>query len=239
MAKNAKWGYDTGVNDLLPGERSTTVDLVTAHFGDVTAQAERFIAQSEQVVGAVAWVRSPRLLEALSARPVSLIVNKEFVLRRPGKERQALDRLRTPATGHDRSVRVAGDCSRGAFTGLMHHKFLVRLTRGIPAAVWTGSFNFTSGAAGNFENAIEIADPGVAMLFYDEFRLLWGISEPLDFRAGRPAGTAKKSVSTAQTARKPAVKKPPAKKPTPAVAAVPAPKRTAAKRTAKTTKRAA
>lgn len=188
MTRNAQWGYDTGVNALLPGARSTKVDLVTVHFGDVIAQAEAFIDQSEQLVGAIAWVRSPRLLEAMSRRPVSLIVNKEFVLRRPGKERKALDRLRTPATGQKTAVRVAGDCSRGSFTGLMHHKFLVRLTRGVPAAVWTGSFNFTSGAAGNFENAVEIDDPGVAAMFYDEFRLLWGVSEPLDFRQGRPAG---------------------------------------------------
>ncbi|MBN9214146.1 MAG: hypothetical protein J0J04_04895 [Microbacterium sp.] len=216
MTRNAQWGYDTGINALLPGERSTQVDLVTVHFGDVTAKAEAFIEASEQLVGAIAWVRSPRLLDAMRTRPVSLIVNKEFVLRTPGKERQALDKLRRPASGHDAAVRVAGDCSRGAFTGLMHHKFLVRLTRGIPAAVWTGSFNFTSGAAGNFENAVEIDDPGVAMMFYDEFRLLWGISEPLDFRQGRPAGT---RPAGRQAKKKPAVQKSVgAKKPTPRAA---------------------
>lgn len=191
MARHPKWGYDTGVNDLLPGDRSTTIDQVTAHFGDVTAAAEAFIRGSDQVVGAVAWVRSPRLLAVLRERPTSLIVNKEFPLRRPGsKERDALDQLGKPARGFGATARVLGDCSRGAFTGLMHHKFLVRLTHGIPSAVWTGSFNFTSGAAGNFENAVEITDPGVASIFYDEFRRLWDISEPLNFRQGAPRGSA-------------------------------------------------
>lgn len=200
--RDHRWGYHIGLNAMLPGARSTKIDAVTVHFGDVTARAEEFISSSEQVIGAVAWVRSPRLVSALQRRPVSLIVNKEFALRRDGKERQALNRLTRPAGGFEATARVIGDCSRGAFTGLMHHKFLVRLSHGIPAAVWTGSLNFTSGAAGNFENAVEISDPGVAMMFYDEFCRLWGISEPLDFRQGRPTPARTVIVQGGRSSRK-------------------------------------
>lgn len=233
MTRHAQWGYDTGINDLLPGERSTRVDYVTTHFGDVTAAADAFIRDSQALVGAVAWVRSPRLLDALSTKPVSLIVNKEFAIRRKGtKERAALDKLRRPAPGLEVTARVLGDCSHGAFTGLMHHKFLVRLVRGIPAAVWVGSFNFTSGAAGNFESAVEIHDPAVAVAFYDEFRRMWEIAEPLDFRQGRPAAPQRRATAPARRAPaapaaarkpKPATKPrtPAARKPKPAAAPAP------------------
>lgn len=200
-----------GINALIPEHtRSTTIADAAptiVHFGDVMAAAEAFIRGSEQLVGAVAWVRSPRLIEALAERPVALIVNKEFALRKKGtKERDALAKLRKKAKGYDATARVAGDCSRGAFTGLMHHKFLVRLTRGVPTVVWTGSFNFTSGAAGNFENAVEIHDPAVALAFLDEFRLLWTISEPLDFRQGRPRGMPAEPVRRAPAATRSVLK---------------------------------
>lgn len=199
-----RWGYDTGINDLFADqERSTDLGSTIVHFGDVTAKCEAFIRGSDAVVGAVAWLKSPLLLEALELRPASLVVNKEFALRKVGaKERAAALRLKRPVEAFGKTVRVIGDRSRGSFTGLMHHKFLVRLTRGIPSAVWNGSFNFTSGAAGNLENAVEYHDPAVAIVFYDEFRLLWEASEPLSFKNGAPAGLDGNPVALSSVRRK-------------------------------------
>lgn len=193
MSFEPQWGYSTGINDLVnPTVRSSAVGVTVVHFGDVTAACEQFIRQSDQIVGAVAWVRSPRLIRALAERPVALIVNKEFALRQQhSKERLALRPLRGGVRRYSLSkapVRVIGDCSRGSFTGLMHHKFLIRLDRGRPVAVWTGSFNLTTGAAGNLENAVEIHDKAVAREFFHEFERLWDVAEPIDFKRGAPAG---------------------------------------------------
>lgn len=233
------YSYSIGVNELIHDQdRSSSVARardVTVHFGDVTARCEEFIRASEEVVGAVAWVRSPRLVRALAERPVALIVNKEFVLRRPGsKERSSLDGLHGGVHGFGAAispVRCLGDCSRNAFTGLMHHKFLIRLERGKPTAVWTGSFNLTSGAGGNFENAIEIDDPRVAGEFFAEFARLYDISEPLDFREGAPAGAQRTSSSRKPSTRtrpsagkKPKTIKPSGKTPAGEAEVAPAPR---------------
>jgi phosphatidylserine/phosphatidylglycerophosphate/cardiolipin synthase-like enzyme len=203
MTFDSIWGYSTGVNDLIgPVGRSHAVGATTVHFGDVMSACEAFIRGSEQVVGAVAWVRSPRLVRALAERPTALIVTKEFALRKDwSKERSALTPLRGGVVGFSRSkepVRVIGDCSRGAFTGLMHHKFLIRLRKGKPVAVWTGSFNLTSGAAGNFENAVEIDEPQVAAVYFAEFARLWHVAEPLDFKSSTPVGLHRGGTSTAR-----------------------------------------
>ena len=190
-----------GVNHLISSRnRSAQVADIRIHFGDVAARCEEFIRGSRQIVGAVAWARNPKLMAALAKRPVSLIVNKEFALRKKGsKERVALAQLRGGVSGFPQPARCVGDCSRGLFTGLMHHKFLVRLDRDMPTAVWTGSFNLTTGAAGNFENAVEIHDPLVAVEFFVEFARLYEISEPLDFRQGTPAQRKTRSETSSKT----------------------------------------
>jgi len=175
--------------------RSATFDTAgrtLVHFGDLAAPCGVFIAGSPQVVGAVAWMRSPRLIRLLASRPVAIVVNKEPKLRRAEtSERVALTPLSGGVDGFSsirEPVRVVGDATRGAHTGLMHDKFLVRLDEaGRPAAVWTGSYNLTVGASGNLENAIEIHDPAVAAEFFVEFARLWSISEPLRYRTNTPA----------------------------------------------------
>jgi len=68
----------------------------------------------------------------------------------------------------------------------MHSKFIIRVNRGRPVAVWTGSFNFTVNAsASNIENAVEIHDPVIAGAYLDEFARIAATSEPLNFTAGK------------------------------------------------------
>ena len=80
---------------------------------------------------------------------VRLVVDSE----NPSPELKALKKAGVP---------IVGD-NRGAF---MHNKFIVRDHN----AVWTGSLNFTvSGVERNHNNAIAIADPGMARLYQAEF----------------------------------------------------------------------
>lgn len=80
----------------------------------------------------------------------------------------------------------------------MHHKFLVfcdasgkKIEAGTPweystfapKAVWTGSFNATSNATRSIENAVLIDSTKVAEAYYDEWRKLLGLSEPLDWES--------------------------------------------------------
>lgn len=190
--------------------RSSTSGPLTIHFGDVAAATEEFILGSDAVVGCVAWMRGQRFSSALAQRPASIVVNKEFGLRVDGSpERAPLMKLvggvpgralplPAPQDGTLDPVRCAGWATRGRFGALMHHKFMVRLTRrrsrkgepggGVlePTAVWTGSFNLTVGAESNIENGMVITDPAIAQAFLAEFARVYALSEPLLFTAGTP-----------------------------------------------------
>jgi phosphatidylserine/phosphatidylglycerophosphate/cardiolipin synthase-like enzyme len=237
-------------------DRSTSSASVTVHFGDVATAAEEFIEASPMLVGCVAWVKSRRLVAALAARPVALVVNKEFGLRVQGHpEREALTPLvagiasryipsPTPRETLLEAVRCVGWAAKGKFGALMHHKFLVRLdASGRPTAVWTGSFNLTAGAEGNIENGLVITDPAIARAFLKEFARVWALSEPLLFKAGTPTPGSQAKVPVrvpapkrAAPKRKPA-RKPAAKKTTAATARKPAVKKTTAARKPATTRK--
>ncbi|WIE80878.1 phospholipase D-like domain-containing protein [Curtobacterium sp. MCSS17_016] len=178
------------------------------HFTGITDKLLDFIRGSDAIVGCVAWVTNRDVIGALAERPVALIVNKEYALRSTDRkvhsqrQRQNLSELRGglrrqdfPAplrdipTGPDsiEPVRCVGHITRGTAgnTPLMHSKFIVRLQRGKPVAVWTGSFNFTVNAASNVENVVEIHDKVIAQAYLDEFARIAALSEPLEFKAGK------------------------------------------------------
>lgn len=206
------------LNALTPGRRRGDYDwsarargvkagATRVHFGDVASELERFIKGSDAVVGAVAWVSSRRLVAALSRRPVSLVLNKEWALREGGGTESAAGKRATLATlrgglnaqdfpaplpdvvnaGPIDPVRVVGHLTRGRAenTPLMHHKFIVRLRGGKPVAVWSGSLNFTHGGESNIENALEIHDPAIAEAYLLEWARLLAVSEPMEFAAGK------------------------------------------------------
>ena len=178
------------------------------HFAGVTDRLLDFIRGSDAIVGCVAWVTNRAVIAAMAERPVSLIVNKEYSLRSTDRkvhsqrQRQNLSELRgglrrqdMPAPLRDipsgpdfiEPVRCVGHITRGntGNTPLMHSKFIVRLQRGKPVAVWTGSFNFTVNAASNVENVVEIHDKAIAAAYLDEFARIAALSEPLEFKAGK------------------------------------------------------
>lgn len=134
-------------------QRSTSSGTITAHFGDLTDRAIRFIDESEAVVGCVAWLTEFRLLDALARRQVSLVVQKEDFLRPDAgvadewksRLRNKYTRLRNnfarfqfPSPLGDASyasdptldaVRCVGNHNSDKAPAMprMHHKFLVRL----------------------------------------------------------------------------------------------------------------
>jgi hypothetical protein len=92
------------------------------------------------------------------------------------------------------AVRCVGahNSQKSAAFPRMHNKFLVfcraamvdeesSYERYEPYAVWTGSFNLTYNAANSLENAILIRDPKIATAFLNEFGLIFGLSEKLDW----------------------------------------------------------
>ena len=188
--------------------RDTTVGATTVHFGDLLPALVEFIEGSDAIVGCVAWVTSADVVDALSLRPVSLIVNKEPALRTTGKasagrQRETLARLvgglrrrdfPAPLSEMFRNVndfidpvRVTGHTgARAANSPLMHHKFAVRLTNGQPTAVWAGSFNWTKNASSSIENAVEIHDTEVAAIYLAEYARVAALSEPMNYTSPRP-----------------------------------------------------
>lgn len=192
---------------------SVTVGNVTAHTRDIRARLIDFIATSQSVVGCVAWVRDPDILAALAAKDnAAIIVQKETMLRDDATLRRRLKALSNGwrlssmpeplrLLGPDASIagcRCVGQHIGRANPGAprMHHKFLVDVefnprgrteaTRWSPRRVWTGSFNFSRNADASLENAVEIADAGVAAAYFDEWMKVMAISEPLDWTARMP-----------------------------------------------------
>lgn len=212
LPKSKSGGFDFTVQD-----RSTGSGRTVAHFGNVAGALEQFLLESESVVGCVAWLSSPRLIAALAGTPVSFIVNKEFALRstdnktQSKRKRAVLEQLTgglhtkqfpAPLTALDmplEAVRCFGQAG-GAYSPFMHSKFVVRLRKGKPVAVWTGSLNMTTGSEQNIENAVEIHDATIARAYFEEYARVASLSEPLEFRTGAPSpGTSGRPVKPAPT----------------------------------------
>ena len=72
---------------------------------------------------------------------------------------------------------------RGRFKSLMHHKFLIGLSaERTPVWVMNGSFNVTESAVTNLENIMVFDDPEIAMTFFEEFKRLHRVSQPLKIK---------------------------------------------------------
>lgn len=176
-------------------------------FGSLHAPLKRFIADSEILVGCVAWLTDQGIVSLLAERPVALVVQKENWWKKKTGHGAALVRRYASLTGGIEtawlgdgwtgpSVRLApiacvGHANRTKTTPLMHHKFLVRCSLSeegllVPHAVWTGSFNFTGSAAGSLENAVEIHDPAVAAAYLAEFALVAAASESMNWTRSEP-----------------------------------------------------
>ena len=94
-------------------------------------------------------------------------------------------------------VRCVGHCDRESISSRMHHKFLVFCERQTqyspkrfkdvttlkPWMVWTGSYNVTESANNSFENVVKVENNAIAEAYFNEYRQLFMLSEPLDWNS--------------------------------------------------------
>lgn len=128
----------------------------------------RFIKDSEEIQGCVAWLTSPIIIHELSRVPrCHMVVTADTVHNRAASALRSIN------------ARQVGR-ARGRYRALMHHKFLVRFTAGQPSHVLMGSYNFTRRSNHNIgESALVIQDAGVARRFADEFDKAYRASRPI------------------------------------------------------------
>lgn len=210
----------TSLHDLhdRPRNRDTSTPhgVATAHFGQLRRPLLQFIDGSEIIVGCVAWLTERYILEALAARPVALVVQKENWWKKADARGKALAQRYAALTGGLSASAFPEPLATKTFRGkpvpndavlvplacvgfggashhspLMHHKFIVRCVMGPdgvlePVAVWTGSQNFSANSDNSFENAVEIHDPRIAAAYLAEFALMASLSEPMNWRLSRP-----------------------------------------------------
>jgi phosphatidylserine/phosphatidylglycerophosphate/cardiolipin synthase-like enzyme len=151
---------DVTIHDVAFADRCETV-------------VRRFIDESEGITGCVAWMTNPNIIDALSRlQHCRLVVTADGV------------HNRIPAL-HRLGVRQVGQ-ARGRYRALMHHKFLVRITRGEPTHVLVGSYNFTRHSNHNIgESIIVLKCARTARQFYEEAERALRGSRPIRAHAVR------------------------------------------------------
>lgn len=159
---------DINLNERLGEIRNQTVhhESVSIRFGNIAPWVAEQLRTVARVEGCLAWLSDPVLITALSKVHADLVVTS--------------DKLHTKKRfAKLTSVRRVGR-QRGRRRPLMHHKFLVGLSKGNqPVWVLTGSMNWSLHAAHNLEHALLITDPAVARTFREEFQRIRAISRAL------------------------------------------------------------
>lgn len=147
-------------------ENSIVQDI--AFSSDCERVVQQFIQQSEELLGCVAWLTNPAIIEDLArlGSNCRLVVTADVVHNRA-------------SLGLHRIARQVGR-ARGRFRELMHHKFLVRLTNGEPTHVLVGSYNFTRRSNHNIgESVVVLACSRAAQHFADETHRALRASRPI------------------------------------------------------------
>jgi hypothetical protein len=156
------------------------MDNVACFFENLESELVNVIQSADGLVGCVAWLTNSSILQALSEKPVSLVVQNESWLTARNKCTRHRVRQLYGALQNDFKIdpiRLNGTKKRG-IKPLMHHKFLVILTQCPetlqykPNAVWTGSFNLTKNSTLSMENAV-IKNPAIAKMYYTEWEKVY------------------------------------------------------------------
>lgn len=179
----------------------------SAHFTDIEAHILQWIAASDVVIGAVAWLTSTRLLEALisSKKPCLFILQDETYVHGKTKikwKKELAQRYRQliplqslvlsqPLTSPISSaIRVIGSPSLLKKKSrnqqpLMHNKILVfgKLDMSRKRCEWfgvsTGSFNLTAAATRSLENVIYIEQSTIINAYLKEWTQLLYMSRSI------------------------------------------------------------
>lgn len=145
-----------------------------AFAGSCERAVRRFIDQSEEITGCVAWLTNPAIVAALGRLDrCRIVVTADVVHNRAAL---GLRRIRARQVGR----------ARGRYRALMHHKFLVRFTGGEPTHVLLGSYNFTRRSDSNIgESIVVIRCTRTARKFADEAERALRGSRPIRAHASR------------------------------------------------------
>lgn len=175
------------LNEKLSDEHQIKNKQFECYFRDLETHLIEFIEASESVVCCVAWLTSQKVIKALLEKPSVLILRNESWLNKKGglakKTREMYGKMRASK----KTFLVMGEtieedilvCGMISHPQNMHHKFLIRLEKGKPIALWNGSFNPTTNGNQSIENATVIYNPTVAKAYASEFLAVHGISKPL------------------------------------------------------------
>ena len=155
-------------NHQKPKEFGGTVSV---QFDNIEDYLIACIRNSTEVVGCVAWLRSPKILKALEHKKCNIAITSDTKLPRYSK-------IQPFMTTYGTAVRKVG-LARGRYRALMHNKFLVFLLNGKPRFVVTGSFNLTKHSTHNLENIVTIKIPECAEHYLKEAVEILNISRPV------------------------------------------------------------
>jgi phosphatidylserine/phosphatidylglycerophosphate/cardiolipin synthase-like enzyme len=114
----------------------------------MVATLTHHIRTSYSVVGCMAWLTHPQILNALEKVDATIVMTKH-------KSNRWKRHIKVKFIGRGRQ--------------LMHHKFLVGCDDVGPAWVSFGSFNATKSAMTNLENMVLVKDRTLATTFFKEF----------------------------------------------------------------------
>lgn len=174
------------------------IDEATAVFGCVAWLTNRPILDALTKKRAVGIVVQKEDFLRPDSGGWKLNKQHEAYARLPGFDRYSLHQTASYDYATDSSspsIRCVGAHNLGKSSAFprMHNKFLVfcknaESTDGAgpwydPYAVWTGSFNLTYNATNSLENAVLIRDSIIAKAFLDEFGLIFGLSEPVNWKS--------------------------------------------------------
>jgi phosphatidylserine/phosphatidylglycerophosphate/cardiolipin synthase-like enzyme len=185
---------------------NTTQAKSRVYFDNIVENLIQHIVElkPDAIVGCFYFLTEPRILKLLTDNkiPVQIIVQKQELWRRDNKKsktskngafnkkdyiankiRDAYNLL-TPLNYQLDAVRCLGVNSSKSSNGtsLLHHKFFVFVKEQKPFAIVTGSFNLSTNASVNLENALYLEDATLARSYWDEWMNLLKHSEHLDFQ---------------------------------------------------------
>jgi hypothetical protein len=176
------------------------IPSVTPHFSDLENILSDYINSASYVLGCVAWLSNPNIIEALKRKSgIKIIINQEShfqedLLRQTShiqyirRQYSTLKNLSKDMLFDDcflcksiepeylKALEITGAVVSHGIAGcssLMHNKFLIFLDQTFyPIGVWTGSYNMTMNSNKCLENAVYLTDIWVTRKYLQEFFMI-------------------------------------------------------------------
>jgi len=165
------------------------------YFNQICQRLVEHIEESEIVLGCVAWITHPDVLEALSRKQCCIVIQQEnwnVEYRKTWYQqyktltpvsiddlRKVCPQLRNLKNYTNTAIRCVNLPQVNHQQPRMHHKFLIMFKK-TGVGIWTGSFNITANACQSLENAMYIDFDPYIKPFVNEFFHMLCLSCELD-----------------------------------------------------------